>query len=57
MAGTFAHITLVDSLCQNADALDSLAGGRQVGVDHMWYRVKLSMPADFTMDPAQRDKH
>jgi hypothetical protein len=24
MAGTFAHITLVDSLCQNADALDSI---------------------------------
>lgn len=24
MAGTFAHITLVDSICQNADALDSI---------------------------------
>ena len=24
MAGTFAHITLVDSLCQDADALDSI---------------------------------
>ena len=24
MAGTFAHITLVDSLCQNADALDGI---------------------------------
>ncbi len=25
MAGTFAHITLVDSLCQNADALDTIS--------------------------------
>jgi hypothetical protein len=27
-----------------------------LGVDHMWYLVKPPMPADFTMDPAQRDK-
>jgi hypothetical protein len=26
MAGTFAHITLVDSLCQDADILDSIPG-------------------------------
>ena len=27
-----------------------------LGVDHMWYLAKPPMPAEFTMDPAQRDK-
>ncbi len=27
-----------------------------LGVDHMWYLVKPLPPADFTMDPAQKDK-
>lgn len=27
-----------------------------LGVDHKWYLVKPPMPADFTMDPAQKDK-
>jgi len=27
-----------------------------LGVDHQWYLVKPRMPAEFTMDPAQRDK-
>jgi hypothetical protein len=27
-----------------------------LGVDHKWYLVKPRMPAEFTMDPAQKDK-
>ncbi len=27
-----------------------------LGVDHMWYLVKPPLPAEFTMDPAEKDK-
>ncbi len=27
-----------------------------LGVDHQWFMVKPPMPADFTMDPAKKDK-
>ena len=27
-----------------------------LGVDHKWYLVKPPVPADFTMDPAEKDK-
>jgi hypothetical protein len=49
MPGSFAHITLVNPICQDAD-------NWTLGVDHKWYLLRPPVPAEFTMDPAQKDK-